>query len=678
MVEPRDLEFPPPSAPEGTDVADDPYRISCSLMTNVVHGSMRQIVDQTADRIRRARALDRDDVDSFMATFVERTYRRRDNDLAMDTTEAAGAFQGSPCVVLEGVPSSGRRTAAIALLRTLDLPISEVGADASAIDLAAVANRHDTAYLLHLPDETLSAQDDLAQQLIAHQDTLRRLGSYVVMVVGPRWAGRDEFAGGQVISVEQPDLLRILDAELTHRECLTSLQAVLDSPLASSLVQRSAVSDVVAFAARIEEAERATPEGVNREQVLALAMAETRQWQRELGNWFGDNGDVHSRLFLVSVAMLDGAPAELVMRAANLLAQRTQAPVTLDEGLASKGVRALSEEADAQVTSDRLAFRHHAYADSILNFVYQDRPGAFQQHLWAWATELPLQGNPSRTLADAIAQRLYRIAIGNQDLRFVRGVVDAWYAGPLKPVVVDLLTALAISPQTGSLMRAKLNEWAVERRDSKVWYAVADVCCGEFAGLYPDAALVRLSNLAGQNNAEISGRVVDGLLSLWGQPDQRSSVLSRIGIWIGEISGSRYELGCRLVIDLAERDREQAGLLQCVIDEPSCRPILAQIIATAFDGPDSAPAIREACLTWFDLCVVRPGITDDVVAIIGSIVKLGGPASRRLAFAQSLAHQWPDYGQVERIEARERIVRQICRFDPFLSSPTDEERDPDE
>jgi hypothetical protein len=263
-------------------------------------------------------------------------------------------------------------------------------------------------------------------------------------------------------------------------------------------------------------------------------------------------------------------------------------------------------------------------------------------------------------------------ALPGADAPEVRTLAERWWAYlTLRPLVVDLMTAVAMSPEAGPAMRGRLNQWAAQSGSLPLLCAVAAVCGGPLADAYPQAMLTRLNNLAGRGIDVVAGGVVAAVRSLWDRPQHRPATLRQIVDWAaGE--DPRRDTGRRALAAVAESPELAEVLLGQLADDRDLQARLADVLALLFTGEGPRGDFRNALFRWLDAAAYVPAYED---LITGLMVRAGGTgqgASLRFARMSDLLYDWqpladdPDSPAAR--DLRTRLNERLHRVNPLVAA----------
>lgn len=626
------------------------------------------IIINQVRKLREAMEFPPENVRRTLETFVERAYVTGSQTL--DSRAAAERLRTRRHLVLLGEPGCGRRTAAIGVLGRLGLPLTPVPTwEPGRPDqflLAELPAKPDRGYLFVHPDDEL-ASPELGHELRAYRDLLAARGSYLVVVArAAAWAAAGEVWPEAVVTLGPPDRREVLARELRARLPHRDLAWLLAAREIDQLVTHAAVRDVVRLADLLAQAAE-RPEGAGepdrvRVWLLREVLGAYQEWTSELRAWFKRYDQAPERLFLLAAAVLEASPAARVLRHAEDLGTRLGA--TGPPAITTAGIRELTEHVGARLDgpAQRLYFKRPEYAAAVLDYYLSDRSDSFRAVLRSWLADAPLavrNQSEAAQVADLVAAAVLGIVRRHRDLGFVYAVVTAWAPRRgLRTPLVSLLTALALSPEAGARMRARLNLWATESGNLAVWEVVAEVCTGDLATVYPQVALTRIKNLAIRATGARVPVVVGAVLQLWRrQEDLRPDVLRRLVEWLADPGQPAYAVAAEVVAELGEE-------FPLVVREGGAEPLdgLAPAVGNLLEHPDRPEQLREALYRWLDLAADDARFAEWLLGVVTGAVSGSFP---RVTRVRTLVRGWEGGPPgTARARLRELLIEQISHADP--------------
>ncbi|QSB16504.1 hypothetical protein JQS43_09620 [Natronosporangium hydrolyticum] len=689
------LAYPPaewidePAASHVPTLAPTVARDNLGQAANTVHGGMhlhRQTITNVYQQAARARPTPRGRayLATVAATFVAREYRS-DAGACLDRVGAGELLAAAGSLVLLGEPGTGRHTAAVGVLATLDLPIQEIPIEPYGtqwLSVTELPTESAHGYLLELPDSggrTLG--DSFARDLQSYREELATHSSYLVVVASPEtW----RMIGGQrdktVLSVQPPDPLALLATEVSRLNPDSAARAVGRHATVTALVTAAPPREV----ARLAELVVATSQDADRSTAaLAQEVADAfSHWYRQLTEWFRDHPDQRSRLFLVATAFLAGCHGQLILHLGEFIGRALATRAEWD-GLGGNGLHALASAAGARIdTAGRVSLPKPGYGPAVLDFVRTDRTKVCAYRTWRAAIEFPLElpavarAEVAAPIAGSLLHGLYQ----DRHERLLHLVIGEWSGNDqLRPTLVQLLTTAGLSREVGRTTRSLLYELARSNRPLPVHQAVIEVCQGDLADAYPEIALTRLGHLAGRDDPATRERVAAAVAQLWRRPPLRRPVLRRLCRWLttgdepaaataatalARIGESPEPAGCPLVVAAADRPDWHA---------------LVTAITTTLDRPGTTADLADAAFAWLELAI-SDGACWRAVAALWREAAQGTTAAPRTARLYTLVLRWhastdpgtPAAQRATRDRLRERLLTTLRLTDRLPNAGPDD------
>lgn len=571
-------------------------------------------------------------VDERHADETARTFVPGSPQAQADFTAAlrAGAFGA-----VTGVPGSGRRTAAIAAIHGLGLPVRPVHVEEDEDwDPAALTCEPNQGYLIDLSG-TGPVGERLAQDLHTYAAKARGRDSVVVVV-----ARSDQFSqelpGASVLTVTAPPAVSVLDRHL--RVLLSDQDAETLRPALAGTVHGASPA-VAARLARLAAATRAAHPGLPFDEWVERTLAAHNDWAAKLGGWFTKHGSeegVFYRVFLAATALLEHQPGSQVLSAAADLCSALDIPRPRATAISGDGLSLLAREIDAEVTaSGRVRFSSVAYAPAVLTHLWTEYP-LLRKHLLRWSRSAPLQHEAA--WAAPLAVRWLGLAERHNAPEHLTDLFTGWAQSPARDVAVRLAADVARRPRFGRTMRSALYRIATNTASPPALAVAVARVCAAYGPLSLTTALTRLKWLADHEDPDVRSAVLLAVEDLSTSPQARSQILAELVAWA------------------APRERRgRAALGRTALEALLCRtgadgvPLLLRDSATAaekrrladawhlvFDGRDSEAAAHTVGV-W-----LAPLLAGDVdQAVLAEV--LGDAAGRsylRLIAAERAIDQW--------------------------------------
>ncbi|WP_410812816.1 hypothetical protein [Micromonospora sp. 067-2] len=657
------------------DLDDGPYiEENSGQAASRVEGDMVQNIHNWLGRYKAARELSDVFVQETIETFVERLYGPG----GLSREAAAAILRERRHVLLVAEPGTGRRTAAVGLLGGVPSPRREIPTDDDQqrllpVDEVPWSSYGPSAYLLTVPPGSRNGR--LRELLIAYREAVEKGDSYLVVLVDRKSLERPEDVPGfTVLTVTAPEREKLLSQLLDDQRARLDVDTLLRTPPIPAMLEGATPAQIARLSHRIRAAAGNPQEPLA--EIAGKSVQAYQNWDEELVTWFEDNVDARTRLFLIALAFLQGGQATNVLHAMEKLAEKLSEPANVRGGIGAPGIRQLAKSVRARIDDEhRVFFTLPSYNVAILRFVHADQSKAFRTRLWSWASDLPMRrgGSPNVRVAGQVASAMLAVtlALPGADAPEVRTLTERWWGyQTLRPLVVDLMTAVAMSPEAGAAMRGRLNQWAVQSGSVTLLCAIAAVCGGELADAYPQAVLTRLNNLAGRGIHDVTDGVVDAVRSLWDRPLHRKATLRRVVDWTAA-QDRWHDAGLRALAAISET-RDRAGfLLAELADDPELQAGLVHAFTLLFTGEGPQGEFREALFRWLDAAVDDPAyenLLSDLMVRAGGI---GQGASSRFARISDLLYDWQPLSRDAEApaarEARDRLNERLHRANPLVA-----------
>jgi hypothetical protein len=634
-----------------------------------VHGDMNLTIVKRVKGLREAHELGPGYVRRSLETFVERSFENSSQ--RFDSVKASELLRRQHCLVLVGEPDTGRRTAAIAVLGRLGLPLEEIPSwdpgQPGQFTVADLPAEPGTGYLFMHPDGE-TASPELGDELRTYHEKLGRIGAFLVFVTtAAGWHAAGGIRTEAVLTVGAPHRLALLDAVARSYGPRHELDRIVSDSRIAELALKANPREVTRLAdlmVRIADDPDADLEvEADRERVIAEIIGGYQEWTHELKQWFRQHSGAQERLFLVAAAVLEGSSASLILRNAEDLGKLLDRSQPDHLSITAPGIRDLADRIGAEILEPQnvLHFRRPAYAPAIVDFLLSDRSDGFRSALSTWLARAPRVNNQAEAaaVADLVAGTVLSIVQRRGDIAFLNPMVDAWSTPrALRPVLVSLLTAVALSPEAGAPMRAKLNRWAAKSASLDLCQVVADVCTGDFADTYPRSALTRVNNLAQRASGALIPVVVTAVEKLWERRTMRRDILFRVITWLIDPNRPAFAVGTE-ILTVLRTDAIKVAFTERLDSDPA----LCIAVGNVLQSLDNPELLRDTLYDWLDLALVEPLFADWFIAVVTAAVP--GPGSAlRITCVRTFAYGWESREtDSQRSALRERLVDRVSNAD---------------
>jgi hypothetical protein len=543
------------------------------------------------------------EVERCRATFVDHP----------QVAEAMAALQNKSAVALLGPPGCGRRTTGTVLLARRGIVVNRVVLDAEDLGRQLeITQGH--GYLLDLDED----RDQLTLKtgvwigrLVAQ---LRAVNSCLVVRAHDRsWRalGLSEDAL-HITHLTNPPARSVFRR---HLATMTS------EPVAEDWEQRELIGHHLAGAtppdgvrmAKIVAKTIATQ--ISADQQLSRVISEYTNWKAELAAWFEKTtgpGHGYERALLLAAAALEGAPASTVFAAADGLARIVELPREPGGPLAGADASELVNQIEAELRVRSIWFTRPAYATSVLDHVWNQRP-QLHKDLREWLASVPTSGDEDTGRA---ARALTMLAIRQHDASLISAAARRWAeeSASRRDLAATELTHAALSEEIGRDVRRQLYDWARTSAGEPTHLTVAAVCRGSLARQYPQIALTRLRNLVVRPSVIVQESVFESLNVLVRDRVLYSSVTSEVARWVNE-EEPRRSAGLQAFLRLATPGEDGEIAILSGVGEQNLG-LLANLWRAALRDDKQASAAARLASRWLDVAARDQAPRESVIEIL--------------------------------------------------------------
>lgn len=464
---------------------------------------------------RRPRAIAKEDRDHLAARFVP----------PRGMQHARNRLDETNTVLIDGLPGSGRRTAALMLLHELsdakgslhELPDTSDDTATLALDAGDIGDGD--RLLLDLSEADESRYIAVQSALSDFRDSLVRHGAHLVMVLPHRLG---YLLQGELkrltAEIGRPSAQRVLITHLRH-EGIEPLRSELDGSGLTSYLPQAPMRDIAGLAHRIRRRRDASPADRGFSDWLAESLADQRDQTARVAADLASQRDGRRRALLLSVALFHGATPETVLRGANTLLGVLSHPPDPTPRLDRADLHSELSDIGAEAQPDgRVRFRIVGY----------DR--AVRDHFWTFLPDIRRQLRDwfdACLVEPSLAQSDRKEAVARfaaQSLRTARPEDLSWLAhrwtsdrapAHLVPDAAQLLALGLDDEQHGRHFRQQIYDWSTSTETGAGLRRVLVLVCSQtMARSHPDQALVRLHHLARRSNGVVGARARQALLDL--------------------------------------------------------------------------------------------------------------------------------------------------------------------
>lgn len=596
---------------------------------------------------------------------------RRAYEAVEEHTEIVGALaEPGSVVVLTAQRRSGRRTAAICALfdrNQHDPLIREIQVDEDVpLEVHKESVQHEESLILDLGDA--GAQDELwrrtVRSLDAFSKVLEKKAARLVVIAPCGKETLDPSWYGTWIHVSAPQPLDVLYKHLMVRELAGIAQHCRgNDKIKRVLPDNAQPEDAARLAELVDETQAKSDKDVDR--IISEAVDAFTDWADALREWFdqGSGQEPQARALITAVAAVEGADRETALNARDLLLESFERDLSADDDFFGPSITTRIGHIGALVEDDQVVFTKPGYGPAVLHHIWSER-GRSSETVLKWMIRLPREHSLSDAVVNSLVDKLIVLADRHNDLRIIDTTVAVWTkdSATTNEFLEKLLTRAALSTQLGSRARRKLYELA--RPNSPVGAAVAAVCGGELAQVYPDIALVRLRRLAQHRASDVQTAVVNAMTRL--ADHQWSKALREAIKWAADADSRTVGVNC--LAGLLRAKTNENTMSTSIIDRTAGNDHDDVVAAwsTLFSLQDTDVAVANAVGTWLDVAYQMPENREHVLRVLA---EAGASNLLRLASLREWAIRWsgvrhhsvqPDLE--ERIDLREQLMAMAERM----------------
>ncbi len=625
---------------------------------------------------------------------------------------AAQALQARHAVALLGEAGTGRRITGVNLLADLGATPHELTLDPEDLERPLpISSGH--GYLVDLEDlGDLRALELRAAASSGHLRRLPELRAYLVARVTEEVGDALRLEERMpVIRLRPPDdHVAVFRSHLARLRNANEAQAwSLEGPIIGVL-RGARPSDAVRLARLVRDVLAAdprslpggttpqgpprslpggtTPQGPPRTLHITTAQLDAvllayGKWAGHLAAWFEQTESAsacYERALLLAAAALEGERPTAVFAAADNLARLMAVPawggdpprppaMSRDPGgaLTRPAAAELLAGIDAELTDGRIRFPRPAYADSVLDHVWRDRPG-LRSDLERWLVELPADTDDA--VADRAVYSLVRLAMRHRHPSLVTSAADEWAQHPaLRALAVQALTAAGLSEELGAAVRRRLYHWATRPSTHEdVQLMVAEVCRGPLAHAFPRNALTRLRHLASRGTEPVRMAVAGAMAGLAADERLRRIVLGEVIGWIRTDDDSNRQATGRATFLRLVWLRDEAG--QVLFASPASQAAdltlpLAEGWRAVLRHPGTGRAARGAALGWLGAAARDLAPREPIVDVFAGACRSDSDVGILWPMIQRWAHATTAAPQAAREEIARELLPRIADRDPL-------------
>jgi hypothetical protein len=459
----------------------------------------------------------------------------------------------SNVLVLSGAVGSGRRTSSLRTLLQAGVPDKNMYSlvlDWDRPRAQQIPYTPNHGFLLDLSSYGMLPKD-FYEGIVDYQRRAAEANAYLIVIATP-----GVWNPGTLIPIPHVEHLRP-SAVKVARSCLEQwaegrLSWLADGALlAELLVPATSPGDAARLARIIADRTDGDQERVK---------DEFGNWTDYLRGWFIDHSqdsDLRERALLISVALLDGSPAGIIMQAADRLFKRVGGKPLPGGALAGPDLEERLEIIQAKrvgIDAISLSAGRHGLWEAVLQHVWKQRP-PLRRVLLDWASDISAPDAIAVKHLNRIAEGLTSLVAGPDGWTALQ-VISGWIAtdSPAhRRLAVGMLESMSTHPSVGIVVRKYLYDLAKQKNISEaVAETIADVCAGALSDNYPRMALTRLRLLASRDDGRGATAVARAIRALASNAGRRTLVLDEIINWAESDEPAICRAGAAAFLALAD------------------------------------------------------------------------------------------------------------------------------
>ncbi|MFD4711934.1 hypothetical protein ACFWN5_20005 [Streptomyces sp. NPDC058430] len=589
----------------------------------------------------RSTGVDDGELDLAEHAFVDPPGPQGSGQVAQAVSMLTRPYNKSHVLVLCGESGTGRRTAALHALRKAGVPrkqISWLVLDWDQPRTEQIPHPEGRACILDL-----AAYRDLSEDfytgLADYQKQAQAADAVLVILADPNGWNPRILATVPTVHLTRPSAAKVAESHLLHLAA-GRVDWLTNNPLKDLLAPAAPASDGARLARLIVDAE-----DNGRDDGKAAVGMQFTDWKDHLKTWFEEHcapGDLQERALLIATALLDGAPAAVVLGAADQLFTEVGGELPRGGALSGRDLDKRLAAIGASPTDDEgisLEQKQRGLSEAALKYVWRQRP-QLRPVLLEWASQISAPNKIAVRHLQRIADCLVPLSLlpgGSTVLSVARRWIETDRVAH-RQLAIHILETMALHPIAGAAVRKQLYDWAQQKTTSdQLTAAVADVCAGELGQRYPRVALTRLRLLASRDGHQARDAVANAVRTLVSTPEQRILVLSEIVEWAESTISTIRKAGASTFLALTDitsdillplpADQENTGE---TVNAPDA--LASQLFVrgwrAALQEPTAAPAAYRHLAAWLD----SPKLEDDQVLPLAAQVLRGyvgqeGPSS---------------------------------------------------
>ncbi|MFE0175530.1 hypothetical protein ACFWZ2_24735 [Streptomyces sp. NPDC059002] len=439
--------------------------------------------------------------------------------------QARQLLRNSCTVLIDGLPGSGRRTAALILLHELsdtagsfhELPDTSDDRTASPLDVRDI-NRGDRL-LLDLSEVEESRYLGIQEAFSDFRSHLVGQGAHLVVVL-PHHLGYLLRGDLRHLTVDmgRPSAKRVFVRHLRQENILPPA-AELGGPELAAHLARAPLRDVADLADRIRRCRDGAGADQGFPHWLSDSLAGAADHTARVAADISAEQNGRRKALLLSLAMFHGTAPGKVLHAANSLLTVLGHPPDTTPRLEHSDLHAELSEIGAETLPDgRVQFRIQGYDQAVRNHFWTYLPDIRRQ-LRDWFSTCRMQtGAEPSEHSEAVARFAEQVLRSNrpEDLTWLAKQWTLHTArADLLPDASQVLALGLADDQHGRFFRQQIYDWSMDTATTHGLRRVLVLVCSEaMARSHPDQALVRLHHLARRTSGSVGMAARQAVLDL--------------------------------------------------------------------------------------------------------------------------------------------------------------------
>jgi len=562
-------------------------------------------------------------------------------------------------LVLCGETGTGRRTTALRVLRDAGVPREHIlwlVLDWDQPRTEQLPHFKGHGFVLDLTTDRRALPEDFYTGLADYQKKAEADKAFLIILADPSTWKPGALATVPTVHVIRPPAPQVAEAHLQY-SAAGRVDWLTSNPLDKLLTHATPVSDAARLARLVAHA---------KENDRAAVKEEFTDWREHLGRWFEEHcapEDLRERALLVAAALLEKAPASVVLKAADQFFTQVGGELPRGGALAGRDLDQRLKTIRASPMDGEgisLEAKRHGLPEAVLKHVWQQRP-QLRPVLLDWASQISAPNGIAvrhlRRIADCLVQ-LSLLPGGSTVLSVASAWIDTGRTAH-QQLGVEVLETMALHPVRGAAVRKQLYDWAYQRTTSKeLVKAVAEICAGRLGREYPRIAMTRLRLLASRDDEAAREAVADAVQTLARAPEQRPLVLSEIVAWAESADSTIRKAGATTFLALTDITSETLLPLPAAQEDAddatdtSAGQLFVRGWRAALLEPSAAKTAHGHLAAWLD----SPRLPDDQVLPLATAVLRGCLGQAGTAELLVGSPESSDLGRVRRKRLLDQLI----------------------